>query len=323
LEQATNINPKQPELWLALAHAYHQNGDVPQAIRCAKTVVQMDPAITDAILLLAKVSLDVKNPQKAFKYLDDVLDKEPDNSQALLLRSKTYTALDKPKEALKSLEKAIENLPISIPIQLERINLIRKAQGERGALEALNHLNEIEPSNPRVLFALAESYLLKGDHDSAIQTAQEALVKGRQEMETDELVRILELLGRLLRKSGHLDQAIHHLSEAVKLSPKNPKAYIDLGRCYQEQRQYDRGLHYIQNAISLAPNEPMAYYFAGLIFKEIKEYENAEIMFKKAAELAPDNLNIHRQLGAVTAINLVHNRQEEASFIVETENIES
>jgi tetratricopeptide (TPR) repeat protein len=140
-------------------------------------------------------------------------------------------------------------------------------------------------------------------------------------METADQARILELLGRLLRKSGHLDQAIHHFSEAVELCPDNPKAYIDLGRCYQEQRQYDRGLHYLQNAISLAPEDPMAYYFAGLIFKEIKEYENAEIMFKKAADLAPDNLNIHRQLGAVTAINLIHNRQEEPNFIVETETV--
>ncbi|KPL08127.1 hypothetical protein AMJ86_01850 [bacterium SM23_57] len=321
LEQATTINPKQPDLWLALAHAYHQNGDVPQAIRCAKTVVQMDPAINDSILLLATIALDVKNPQKAFKYLDDVLEKEPNNSQALLLKSKTYKALNKPKEALISLDKALENISVSIPIRLERINLIREAQGERHAFEALTQLNDIEPNNPHILFALAESHLIKGDHDSAIQTAQEALANGRQEMETADQARILELLGRLLRKSGHLDQAIHHFSEAVELCPDNPKAYIDLGRCYQEQRQYDRGLHYLQNAISLAPEDPMAYYFAGLIFKEIKEYENAEIMFKKAADLAPDNLNIHRQLGAVTAINLIHNRQEEPNFIVETETV--
>ncbi len=312
LERATNLFPKQSDLWIALASAYHRNGDIAQAIRCAKTVVKINPTKTDASLLLAQIALDVDNPQKAFKYLDDVLNKEHENMQALVLRSKTFKALNKPREALNALEFAIQNIPKSIPIQLERISLIRQTQGEEKAFEALKQLNDEEPNNPKILSYLAESFFINGEQEAAIQTAQDALSIGRGSLDNEELVNLLHLLGRLLKKSGQLDQAIHHLSEAVELSPNNPRSYLDLGRCYQEQRQYKRALNHFQKTIGLSHECHQAYYFAGLIYKDIKDYVNAEMMFKKAADLAPNDLNIHRQLGAVTAINLVHNRQEES-----------
>jgi Flp pilus assembly protein TadD len=44
--------------------------------------------------------------------------------------------------------------------------------------------------------------------------------------------------------------------------------------------------------------------------KEGKDFMGAEKMLRKASELAPDDLDIHRQLGAVIALNLVHNSME-------------
>ena len=44
--------------------------------------------------------------------------------------------------------------------------------------------------------------------------------------------------------------------------------------------------------------------------RELKDYVGAEAMLRRAAELSPQDLNIRRQLGAVIALNLVHNSQE-------------
>jgi len=43
--------------------------------------------------------------------------------------------------------------------------------------------------------------------------------------------------------------------------------------------------------------------------KESRDYLEAETMLRHAAHLAPQEVNIHRQLGAVVALNLVHNRR--------------
>ena len=41
-----------------------------------------------------------------------------------------------------------------------------------------------------------------------------------------------------------------------------------------------------------------------------KDYPGAESMMRRAAQLAPHDVNIRRQLGAIVALNLVHNSQE-------------
>jgi tetratricopeptide (TPR) repeat protein len=227
----------------------------------------------------------------------------------LLLRSKIYTALNEPGKALDSLEKILPKVPKSIPLHLQRVQLLEKTRGPEPALEALHKLSEEEPEDPRVLAAYAETLSKANDLKGAIKKAQEALGKGIQELEPEEYIKTLELLGRLLRKTGQLDQALHYLSEAIEQAPEVHGPYIELARCYQDQRQHERALETLQSAIKIAPRDPQPYYQAGLMFKEMKDFINAEVMFKHAAKLAPTNLNIYRQLGAVTAINLVQNRQ--------------
>jgi tetratricopeptide (TPR) repeat protein len=307
LDQATRRVPQQPEPWMALANIHHSNGDVPQAIRCAKKVVEIYPAHADAQILLAEVALEVDNPKKAAQYIDDTITHHPDNSQALRLRAKIYAALDDPEEALVSIEKLLPKQPKSIPLHLQRVQLLQKVKGPESALAALVELAEQNPDEPRILAAFAKNLSNLNNIEDAIKKAQAALSHGIQDLDPNAYIENLELLGRLLRKSGQLDQAIHYLSEAIEQAPDVPNSYIEIGRCYQEQRQYEKALQKLENAISIAPTEPDAYYFAGLIFKENKDFLNAERMFKHAAKLAPTNLNFHRQLGAVTAINLVHN----------------
>ena len=310
LDQATRVIPKQPEPWLALAKLHQANGDIHQAIRCAKAVVQIDPRNQpEAYILLAEVALKVDNAQKASGYIDEVLKLHPELSRALLLKTKIYTDLNKPEIALSALEKAIPKLPKSIPLQLKRAQLIQMSNGQDAAYKALNGLSQENPGDPRVLAALSESLANLNDPDAAIQKAQEAMNLDDGILNLREKVQLSALLGRLLRKSGQIDQAIHYLTEAVDGAPNFVGPYIELGRCYQEQRLYDRAIKHLQIAIEVAPEDSQAYYFAGLVYKEAKNYVNAERMFKKAAKLDPTNLSIYRQLGAVTAINFINYHQ--------------
>ena len=309
LEQAVSISADNSEAWLTLAQSYRMNQDIPQCIRCAKQAAQIDPSKPEANLLLAEIALEVETPTKAEEFVEIILKRNPNHPQALLIHAKTQSALNKPDLALASLDKALLNNPDSIVLQLERIGFVRQTQGETIALQSLQELVSQFPDEPLVLVSLAEALTESGKIDIAIQTAQEALNKSCGNLELPKYIDLLVLLGRLLRGTGQLDQAIHYLEEAVELTTGNANPFIELGRTYQERRQYDLALNQLQKAISTAPDNPQPYYLSGQILKEIKDYPGAEIMLRKAAELAPENLNIHRQLGAVVAINLVHNPQ--------------
>jgi Flp pilus assembly protein TadD len=59
----------------------------------------------------------------------------------------------------------------------------------------------------------------------------------------------------------------------------------------------------------VAGNDYRPYYQAGLALKDSKDYLAAEAMLRRAAQMAPNEVSIHRLLGAVVALNLVHNRR--------------
>jgi Flp pilus assembly protein TadD len=64
-----------------------------------------------------------------------------------------------------------------------------------------------------------------------------------------------------------------------------------------------------EKAIDIAPDDPRPYQQAGIALKEGKDYPGAEKMIRRAAELAPHDITIHRLLGSLVALNLVHNTQ--------------
>ena len=60
--------------------------------------------------------------------------------------------------------------------------------------------------------------------------------------------------------------------------------------------------------MSVAGSDFRPYYQAGLVLKDSKDYVAAEAMLRRAAQLAPNEVSVHRLLGAVVTLNLVHNK---------------
>jgi len=81
---------------------------------------------------------------------------------------------------------------------------------------------------------------------------------------------------------------------------------LELGRVHHDRRQHEKALEQIDRAISIAPEESEGYYQAGRVLKDLKRFDQAERMLRQASKLAPNDLKIHRQLGVLVTLNLVH-----------------
>jgi tetratricopeptide (TPR) repeat protein len=202
-----------------------------------------------------------------------------------------------------------------------RARLLHRTQGQAAGLQALDELTERYPEDPAVLGLMAEALEESGQYEEAIKVAQHALrnmpsftVIGAQPKGMPAAVThpagLHRLLGRLLHRTGQLDQAIHHLSEAILLEPGQVEPYLELGGTQLERRQNAQALQTFKKAITVAPQDPRPYYHAGFVLKESKDYLTAENMLRRAVSLAPNDLTTQRLLAAVVALNLVHNRRQ-------------
>lgn len=310
LEQASRIAPEKPEPWLALAQAQLVAGELEQAAASAERAIERSADPITSLLLRGEIDIQTNNAQGAAQRAQAVLNLKPDDPAALHLQARALSALNRPAEALAALEKGIPLAQQPLPLLMERARLIRRSKGLDAALEALRGLAERYPDEPGVLALLAEALVEAGRSEAAIQSARLALQADKGKLAMEEQAYLHYLVGRQLRRAGQLDQAIFHLTEAIQLSPGHLEPYLELGRAHQERRQHAQALVVYKQAVSVAPNDHRAFYHAGLALKESKDYLGAEAMLRRAADLAPNDVSIHRLLGALVALNLVHNRHQ-------------
>jgi tetratricopeptide (TPR) repeat protein len=308
---ATNA-PQESRIWNLLAETYLNIGNVNEARLCLDNSLSLNPNDTHLMVLRGEIALQENDFQGAEKFARSVLEKYPDEPIATLLLARSLSKTGKVADAQALLEKKFPTNSQTLPLFLERARLISQQEGPQAALENLNKVAKQFPEQPAVLAALAGFHEAAGDPQSALQVAQQALRAGHNLPEDHNFIEHAKLhclLGRLMHKEGQLDQAVQHLNEAIRLVPGYNEPYLELGQTHLDRRQYQEAIQVYQQAIQADPQSANIFYHAGLAYKQCKDYLNAEKMFRQAAKLSPDDLTIQRQLGAVVALNLVHNRK--------------
>lgn len=317
-EKASLLDTNRPDAWLKMSEIYLQLGspsDLAKAAELSDRVIaltledQEETITVPAYLLRADISLKSKDPQLAYQFSQQALAIEPENEDGAWFSAKALEDLNRPAEALSTLEKAIHKGYEPLHFQLKKAELLRQTQGSEAALKLTRTLAEKNPDHPAVLSLLAQILLDVGQKEEALQTAQLALkfYPDLPELNAHEKSHLHYMIGMQSVETGQLDHAIHHLNEAIQLTPDFVEPYLESGFAYNKQRQYLKAQKLFQQATVIAPDDPRPFLHAGLSLKEGKDYLSAETMLRRAAHLAPSDVQIRKHLAAVAALNLVHN----------------
>lgn len=308
LEKATQLQPGWDASWLTLAAAQQMMGDLEQAASSAECAIATASDPIPALLLRSEIALQAKNPRGALSRIQTVLRSQPGHEVALQLAARALSDLDRPQEALEAIDKAIRVSSNAIPLYPQKIDLLRKAKGQDAALIALQEVVERYPECLELQVLLAESLFAAEQPGKAVEVAQSILRSDSNILPATQRSKLHFQVGHYMRNCGQLDQALDQLSLSLQCDPGYLEALLELGRVYQEQRAHNQALKTYLRAVDLAPQDYRPYYQVGYALKEAKDYVKAEEMLRQAARLAPDELSVHRLLGAVVALNLVHNR---------------
>jgi tetratricopeptide (TPR) repeat protein len=302
--QAVKDDQQNPGLWLYLAEAQYSAGDLPSALASSETAAGLDPSSSAAKVLCGEIALALGGEAKALSLVREALILDPRNVRARLLTSKILAKKGKEKEALAEINRAVEELPDAVDLHIERIRLIHRLHGPAEALKALRPVLQNHPDHEQLLTIQAVACADVGDMEQAEAAALQTLRLNSAQAD------IQRLLGKIYRQTGQLDKSLHHMSEAARLDPQNVEIYLELGEIYSARREYTQALKAYQQAMNAAPEDYRPFYQSALVLRDGKDYPGAESMMRRAAQLAPHDVNIHRQLGAIVALNLVQSCQE-------------
>jgi len=312
LESAIALDEDNPQIECWLAKAYLQSQQLELAAQYAQSAMEKNPLEVDYLMLRGEIALKMGDAATALQLAEQALEQPAENPLIWSLFARALHAAGKTDDALRVLEQTIPLKAEFLNLHLERIAILHDWKGAKAALSEINTLLEAFPQSAILLLHQAKLLAESGEVEPAISAAQSALRQCHQStspVSLEDHAFSHRLLGELFYRSGHLDQAVYHLNEAINLLPNDETAYLSLADIYLSRGESERALTIYQRCLNLNAENSQAYFKAGVLYKELKDYPNAEQMLRQAARLEPNNLAIQRQLGAVIALNLIHTQR--------------
>lgn len=304
LAKSASLDQKNPEIFMQMAALNHRLGQKKEAINNIRTAIELDPRNTSIACKEVELLLEQNDYLGAEEKARTLLVDNQRNTQLRIFLARAQAKLGKLDAALKTLKSDTKQGQEYTPLVLETIKIRKDKEGIEALLPELVHLAETNPEDPGVLTTLTDWLIHTNRLKEAEETAQTIL------RILPENAEVQLMLGRLQRKNGQLDQAISHLSNAITEDPYLIEAYVELGKTYQERRDFEQAIKVFQRGSQVNPGDANLYYHTGMALKECKNFRDAEMMLKEAKKYDPDDPNIIRQLGVITALNLIHHLRE-------------
>jgi tetratricopeptide (TPR) repeat protein len=304
LEKSTAYRPDDPVAWVKMAEINSRMGETDAAIQNIRKASQLNPEDQSLAEQELQYLFEQNNYTELETKAEQILSKDGSNERARILLGRALAKQGKFDQALRTLNGSASKHTRNPAIALECLKIKKDQQGNENVLPELVNLAQDFPEDAPILTTLIDWLIQSNRLEEAEQVAQTTVRVIPDQAE------VYLMLGRLQRAQGKLDQATAHLSQAITLDPTFVEAYIELGKTFQERRELDKAIETFEKGSQANHTDPRPYYYAGLALKDCKDYQGAEFMLKQAKRWSPDDANIIRQLGVVTALNLINHLRE-------------
>ena len=244
---AVTPTPSAEEHW-ELGVAYHEQGDVEEALVELQRAIALDPDEARAHRSLGTVYMDQGRVEESVAAYERAIGIDPAYGEAYGDLAGAYFGLGKISEAMSAGEKAVDLAP-DYSAAHNNLGIVYQEQGElHKAIAEYEKAIELDPSDA-------------SPHAN---------------------------LGIIYKDQGELDLAIAALEKAIELDPGDPKPHNSLGNVYKHQGEFDLAVAAYERALEIDPDHATAQASLGLLYAQNDMPEEAIAAFQTYLERWPD-----------------------------------
>ena len=315
LFRAREESPCDARIWANVARAQFEKGDTRAALQTVDEAVDGMPTNFKSMVTLALLCSRFHQFEKARYLLENASESLPDDKDLKLLLAKISLQAKEPVEALAVLENVSPDAgtPGEVPY-VKGIALALAGQQKEAGLQ-FSLAVSADPRNARYLIAQAWAFQLGGQHDEALGLLKqaEALEPGnpithyRQAVShfflrrysaaaasCEEAIRLARnydtaflLLGMAKLELGEFASAREAIRQAIALKPDNALYHRELGVAFFKEGNVAGSKKELDHALSLNPKAAEAYYWRARALDGLSRPQEAIADLETALALQP------------------------------------
>ena len=216
---------------------YLEPGDPDQRAR-------VDGVIREQKINLARALSDSRRSGKAIALWQELVDEEPDRLAFRVELARALLQAGQPESCLK----ALGEVGASFTGRLLRVEALLKLRETNLARAELRQLSREAPDHPGVLVRLGRLLLDQDQQDEADTLLHQAWRMDPQQPAA------VEALSHLALRRGDYDTAVRHALDAIDLAHHFPRAHFRLGCALAGQGDVEHAVQALQTCLQQAPN---------------------------------------------------------------------
>ena len=275
LTDSIHHNPADPELYYRRGMLLFKNNNNPPALADFKKAWSLDENEKYAIGISNILIAD--KPDSALSFLKDALKELPKSIPLQLNLVQVYANKQQPDEALAACNSLIEQQPKHVGILMIKADLLETKNDSVGSLKTLEQAYLLAPFNQDLCYNLAFKYAQTKNPRTLI-LCDSLLRNDTNEKKAEPYYFKGVFYSNVNNKSKALDQ----LNKAIQNDYTFLDAYMDKGRILYEQKKYADAIKVFQLALKVSSSYADAYYWLGKCQEASGEKEEAKLNYERA-----------------------------------------
>lgn len=166
----------------------------------------------------------------------------------------------------------------------------------KNSIALWKHTAHVTVNNYSAHSSLGAALVLQGRFEEAVAHISEAL-----RIKPD-FAEAHNNLGLALYKQGKLNEGISYFSKALQICPDYAKAHNNLGSALAQQGKLEEAISHFYRALQIDPDLPEAHLGMGLALDRRGALDEAIIHYSKALAMRPHNVEVRNNLGVALAL---------------------
>lgn len=258
-----------------LALIAFKNDDVDEGQSLLEEVLAENPADFDALFIRASVALDNGDADKAVIDLRQILDAKPDSVQAITLLGKAYVMSKQLELAAQTYIRALHYLPndqlrVEVAKIYEEMNFFEKSNKQ------LSIVDQNNPENTDVKLRIIQNHLKLNNNDQAIAVLDKLAIKAKDHALLDYYYGVA-----YQNKSDH-QRAIYYFDKSLAQSKGTTEPMTGKVRSLIKLNQLDQAISWLDSITKNDEGNVVAHNVKGEILLAQKHFGKAIASFDRA-----------------------------------------